>query len=146
MYRTYEHYSLEGLANLAETFRFQFADVNAPKSVQDFKAKVLPIHARFSMSASDGNVAMDYSSPMVRGLVMADISDVEDVLSQAWRRMEEENYYPLRLVDLFTNLDREVKRFLDADRGMALLDVRDFSWMSFEIERSFWSRARAQPG
>lgn len=133
MYRDFEGMSLEGMHNLAKTLRFQFAAANSPKDMQLKSKAVLPIHSRTIVTADGIDVAMDYSSPLILGLVMSGLADTEGLIFEGWKRMEREDIYPLPLVNTLTGLEGEVRRFLDDFRGAALLSVEDFCGISREV-------------
>ncbi len=141
-YYTLETYSLEGLCYLAETLLFQFAAANTPREAQRFSAKVLPIHSIHCVSASGCDVAMDFASSTVRALIMEDVTKADILLTEAWDRMVRDDDYPLRLMNTLTSLEREMRTFLNAQRGTALLRVEDFSGFSRELGVFFGTGAR----
>lgn len=124
MYKSWLTYSDEGLHNAALTHLFQIASVNEPTKVNSLAA--ISVHSGTCVRAAPGaEPAFNFASRPVQDLVAADISHIEGLIDTGWTRMEKSNDYPVRFVNTYVDLERQVRTFLDNRRGMAALNIDD---------------------
>ncbi len=86
MYKTFEHYSDSALMDLVESYCFTMGALNDPIAYQRHPG-VLPVDSTVSFVAfPNGNLAMNFASRIVQGIMAAEIPKIESLMAEIERR------------------------------------------------------------
>jgi hypothetical protein len=135
MYEKFNHYSQDGLHNAAQTHLAQLTGVNDPKGKNPLS---LPNSSHTCVKATDAwNVALNYASPIIQGMIAADLPHVEGLLEEAWHRAEKAEELPIKHINTYVELERQTRLFLDFLRGPAApLTIRELADTIDETSRA----------
>lgn len=126
MRESFVAYTADGLYNAACTHLLHLENVNEP-APGHVRGHTLPVYGRHCVKAEPRiGVTFNFCSRHVRAMVASDLDTVEGLLDEAWRRASKQDAsVSLRHVNVYVELERQARLFLNRLAGTGVLNARD---------------------